>query len=72
MQSQHEFTLAEIIHIPSARERCKGGGGERSPFANTCEGGSVDLFSNGRDLAVGHLNEYNLMSFIKATPHSFN
>lgn len=42
-------------------------------FANTCEeGASVDLYSNGGNLAVGHRSEYNLMSFIKATPHSFN
>lgn len=44
-----------------------------SPFANTCEdGNNMDLYSNGGNLAVGRLNEYNLMSFIKATPHSFN
>lgn len=32
----------------------------------------MDLYSNGGNLAVGRLNEYNLMSSIKATPHSFN
>lgn len=31
----------------------------------------MDLYSDGWNLAVGHQNEYNL-SFIKATPHSFN
>lgn len=48
-------------------------GERRRPVANTCEDGdNVDLYSNRGNLAVGRLNEYNLMSFIKATPHSFN
>lgn len=56
--------------LGKAKER-RGPGG--SPFANTCEdGNNMDLYSNGGNLAVGRLNEYNLMSFIKATPHSFN